>query len=120
MQDFMRPDFITIGIAALCLAIWIYLLTARGRFWMASVRDDTRSPAPQAWPAVTVVIPARNEADCISTSVGSLLRQDYAGPLSVVVVDDDSDDGTGDIVKKLAASTPADRFVETIKGLGPP
>ena len=51
-----------------------------------------------------MVIPARNEADVIARSVGSLLAQDYPGPLSVTVVDDDSDDGTGEVAKAAAVA----------------
>jgi len=45
---------------------------------------------------VTAVIPARNEAATIGRTVGSLLAQDYPGELSVIVVDDNSDDGTAE------------------------
>src|SRR5581483_4981514 len=100
----MRADLITIAIAALCLATWTYLLVARGRFWMASVRDSAEVAAPQVWPSVTAVIPARNEADFIASAVQSLLQQDYQGPFSILVVDDDSSDGTGTIVARLAAA----------------
>lgn len=88
--------------AGLSAAIWVYLLCARGRFWLNPVRDDVVAPLPVQWPAVAVVIPARNEADVIETSVGSLLAQDYPGRLDVIVVDDDSDDGTSDAVNALA------------------
>jgi len=50
---------------------------------------------PAQWPAVTAVVPARNEADVIAHAVGSLLQQDYPGRFDVVLVDDNSDDGTG-------------------------
>jgi hopene-associated glycosyltransferase HpnB len=43
---------------------------------------------------VTAVIPARNEADILPVCLPSLLSQDYDGPLAVIVVDDDSTDGT--------------------------
>jgi hopene-associated glycosyltransferase HpnB len=43
---------------------------------------------------VTAVIPARNEADTLPVCLPSLLRQDYQGRFSVLVVDDDSTDGT--------------------------
>ena len=92
------------AIAGLVFGIWAYLIVARGGFWLASVRDDTASVAPAVWPPVAVVIPARNEADVIARSVGSLLRQDYPGPLSVTVVDDDSDDGTGEAAKAAAVA----------------
>jgi hopene-associated glycosyltransferase HpnB len=45
-------------------------------------------------PSVTAVIPARNEADTLPVCLPSLLRQDYQGRFCVIVVDDDSTDGT--------------------------
>jgi hopene-associated glycosyltransferase HpnB len=90
--------------AGLAFGIWAYLIVARGGFWLGSVCDDVAAAAPAIWPAVAVVIPARNEADVIAASVGSLLQQDYPGPLSVTVVDDDSDDGTGEAAKSAAVS----------------
>ncbi|MEL6321572.1 MAG: glycosyltransferase [Cyanobacteria bacterium J06626_14] len=44
-----------------------------------------------------MVIPARNEADVLPTTLRSLFTQDYDGQLDVLVVDDHSTDGTGDI-----------------------
>ena len=87
------------------LAIWLYLLVARGGFWLAAERDDG-SPAavmPGGSPAVTAVIPARDEAACIGETVASLLAQDYPGELRVVVVDDNSRDGTGQVARDAAA-----------------
>jgi cellulose synthase/poly-beta-1,6-N-acetylglucosamine synthase-like glycosyltransferase/spore germination protein YaaH/peptidoglycan/xylan/chitin deacetylase (PgdA/CDA1 family) len=45
-------------------------------------------------PAVSVVIPAYNEDKVISQTIDSLLAQQYAGPLEIIVVDDGSRDGT--------------------------
>src|SRR4030081_1840844 len=64
-------------LAAICAALWAYLLVGRGHFWLGSVNDALPPPAPQTWPSVAVIIPARNEADVILASVGSLLRQNY-------------------------------------------
>ena len=90
------------GVAALTLAIWVYMLIGRGMFWLARERDDRReSPAPAVWPPICAVVPARNEADVIARSIGSLLAQDYPGPFRIILVDDDSDDGTGGIARKL-------------------
>ena len=88
---------ILLWIAALA---WGWMLAFRGLFW----RID-RIPAagePARWPAVVAVIPARNEAACIGDTVTSLLQQDYPGPLSVVVTDDSSDDGTADKARAAA------------------
>ena len=90
------------GIAAL---IWAYLLCARGRFWLNPVRDSDIPPPPAHWPSVAVVVPARDEAEVITASVSSLLRQDYPGPLHIVVVDDDSSDGTGALAQAAGAVT---------------
>jgi len=83
------------AVGLFALAIWLYLLAGRGGFWLARVRDDAMvAAAPQRWPAVVAVIPARNEADVIAQSVRTLLGQDYPGPFRIVVVDDGSSDGT--------------------------
>ena len=91
-----------LAIGLVALAAWIYLLLARGLFWMARERDDRREPAaPAQWPAVTAVVPARNEADVIARSIGSLLAQDYPGDFRVVLVDDNRDDSTGAAARAL-------------------
>jgi hopene-associated glycosyltransferase HpnB len=43
---------------------------------------------------VVAVVPARNEADVIATSIGSLIGQDYPGDFRIILVDDNSNDGT--------------------------
>jgi len=87
---------LAIGVAALCA--WIWLLGMRGGFWLARERDDRGAlcPEPKTWPSVTVVVPARDEADVIGRSIGSLLAQDYPGEFRVILVDDASSDGTAD------------------------
>mgnify|MGYP002780068927 FL=1 len=57
-------------------------------------------------PHVTVVVPAYDEAKVIARTVRSLLAQRYAGPLDVLVVDDGSPDGTGDVVAHAFADEP--------------
>jgi hopene-associated glycosyltransferase HpnB len=93
-----------LALSLLAVAAWLYLLLARGFFWLARDRDDRDLPAePAAWPAVAAVVPARNEADVIARSVKSLLAQDYAGAFQIVIVDDASDDGTGAAARDAAA-----------------
>ena len=89
-------------IALASLGAWAVLAFAWGRFWLCDQRLDGTAPDPPAWPAVTAVVPARDEADVIERTVGSLLRQDYPGDFRVVVVDDESRDGTGTVVQRLA------------------
>jgi hopene-associated glycosyltransferase HpnB len=83
-------------------AIWLYLLFGRGMFWRACERDDADEIIePGQWPSVTAIVPARNEADVIARSIGSLLAQDYPGAFRVALVDDQSDDGTGEVARTL-------------------
>ena len=83
-------------LALLSLAIWLALLLGRGFFWRTRERDDRNEPPePGTWPSVAAVVPARNEAELIARSVGSLLAQDYPGRFRVILVDDQSGDGTG-------------------------
>ena len=85
---------------AACLA-WAVLLFGRGFFWLA--RDDDsdaeRLPEPALWPAVCAIVPARNEAETIAATVRGLAAQDYPGPFRIVVVDDRSSDGTGELAR---------------------
>ncbi len=94
---------ITLTLAAAALAVWFYLVFAHGGFWLCRERDDVQSPSPAAWPSVTIVVPARNEAAGIAASISSLLGQDYPA-LSIVLVDDDSDDDTAAVAREAAAA----------------
>lgn len=108
------------------LAVWVWLLLGQGFFWRTdqrlptaagaaggrrSVRGERRGtgrkpPArtePDRWPRVAVVVPARDEAGVLPSSLPSLLAQDYPGVAEVILVDDGSTDGTGRLAAKLAA-----------------
>lgn len=96
-----------VALALLSLAIWTYLLLGRDFFWLAR----PVLPPPEAiplggWPAVDVVIPARNEAKMLAQT---LRPHDYGGPLRVIVVDDGSDDGTADAARARGAEVVAAR-----------
>ncbi len=58
--------------------------------------------APPYEPAITVVIPAYNEAAGIAATVRSMVTTRYLGPIEVIVVDDGSADDTAEIVRSLA------------------
>ena len=90
-------------LAALALVIWLYLLVGRGMFWLARERDGGEGMIA-AWPSVTAIVPARDEAETIAQSIGSLLKQDYPGVFRIVLVDDQSTDGTAGIARALDAT----------------
>jgi hopene-associated glycosyltransferase HpnB len=91
-------------LALLAFAVWLYLAFGRGGFWLGAERDDFDPPLPAQTPEVTAVIPARNEAEGVGTCVESLLRQDYRGLRAVVLVDDESSDGTAMVARQAAAA----------------
>jgi hopene-associated glycosyltransferase HpnB len=113
-----------VAISLVPLAIWAYLLFGRGWFWLCGERDDSaanRLPTePAIWPSVIAIIPARDEADVIADTVGSLLRQDYPGPFSVVMVDDQSSDGTAGAASDAANAAQAAHRLKIVAGTGPP
>jgi len=94
------------------LALMIWLGLCATGFWLSRERDD-RVPCaePAVWPDVVAVVPARNEADVIARSLGSVAAQDYPGNFRVVLVDDNSEDGTGEIARGLST----DR-IEVLRG----
>ncbi|MCX5379878.1 glycosyltransferase [Streptomyces sp. NBC_00091] len=87
------------------LAAWLWLTLAQGMFWRTDVRLPPRT-APARWPSVTIVVPARDEAEVLPRSLPSLLAQDYPGEAEIVLVDDGSSDGTAALARRLAAEQP--------------
>ena len=75
------------------------------RPWDLRPIDDDDPPPPDrpAWPAVGVVIPARNEATGIAATLAALDDQDYPGNMRVLVVDERSSDATGEVARRAAA-----------------
>jgi hopene-associated glycosyltransferase HpnB len=111
---------ISIVVAALSLAIWLYLLAARGTFWRLDAFDDDQAnhTPPKTWPRVVAIVPARNEAETINQTITALLQQDYPGEFSVIVVDDHSEDQTKPIAQQVAKEHRAESRV-TIQSASP-
>jgi hopene-associated glycosyltransferase HpnB len=95
-------------LAAASAAIWVYLIALRGGFWRIAADKPAAAPPPRR---VVAVIPARDEAAVIGHAVSSLLAQRHAGALDLIVVDDDSTDGTARVARRAAqAIGAADRL----------
>ncbi len=92
-------DVVSALLGALVVVVWAVLLFGRDRWWRADERDDDVLPEPDAWPTVVAIVPARDEAAVIGRAVASLAAQDYPGDFRVIVVDDGSVDGTGDVAR---------------------
>jgi chlorobactene glucosyltransferase len=73
-------------------------------------RRDARVPRPA--PFISVLVPARDEEENIGACLESLQKQDYPN-FEVLVLDDNSVDGTAGIVSRMAA---ADNRIKLITG----
>lgn len=88
LSVFIASGFVVIGI-----------ITVMNVFVFTRLRPH---PVPANFrPTVTLMIPARNEAHVIGETLNHLLAQDYPH-FDVIVLDDDSSDGTGDVVRRIA------------------
>ena len=87
-------------LALLVLMIWLGMALAHAGFWR--IETDPIPPEPEHWPAVTVIMPAREEAACIAETLRSLWQQEYPGDLDVILVDDHSEDATAEIALRAA------------------
>lgn len=56
------------------------------------------SAPPGGWPSVSVIVPARDEAHNIGRCLGTLTSSTYPD-FEIIVVDDRSEDGTGDLAR---------------------
>lgn len=112
----MSNHAILFAVCAAPLAIWLYLLLGRGRFWSVR-RSPPRAQANTiAAAAIAVIIPARNEGDIIGRTITSLVQQDYDGSLHIFLVDDASSDATIAAAKRAAASLDRDPALTIIPG----
>ena len=96
------------GVIALLLVVFLVNLILN----LKSLRKlgDEKTEIPQPAPLISILVPARNEADNIATCLDSLLRQDYPN-FEVLVLDDESSDGTAAVVERIAAADPRVRLL---------
>lgn len=83
---------------------WILLVLALPLLLWRKPRLSDMPPLEGEMPLVSVIVPARNEAQDIGLCLATLLDSEYPN-YEVIVVDDGSEDGTGDIVAELARRT---------------
>ncbi|KGF73931.1 glycosyl transferase family 2 [Neosynechococcus sphagnicola sy1] len=95
-------NLVGLGLTTLSLVIWLGLLLGRGQFWRTDQQLAAIPPDLPYYPTICAVIPARNEADVLPTTLRSLLIQDYPGQLTVILVDDQSSDGTTMVAQEVA------------------
>ncbi|QKQ72844.1 glycosyltransferase [Nostoc sp. TCL240-02] len=107
---------ILLGLMLLSLTIWLGLLCFWGQFWRTDQQLEVTETQLQSLPVVCVVVPARNEAEFIPTSLRSLLLQDYPGSFNVFLVDDRSTDRTANFAEGVAHAVGKPQQLHIISG----
>ncbi|MFC1418860.1 glycosyltransferase [Streptacidiphilus cavernicola] len=87
-------------VALASLLAWLWLTFLQGGFWRTDLRLPPR-PETARRPTVAIIVPARDEAEVLPLSLPSLLAQEYPGQARVILVDDNSSDGTGELAREL-------------------
>ncbi|HSD04518.1 MAG TPA: glycosyltransferase [Nitrosopumilaceae archaeon] len=80
---------------------WILLIRSMWSSFRDSPFLDRFDAKPHSNPKVSVILPARNEERFIEKCLNSLLNQDYQN-YEIIVIDDRSEDNTGNIIKKIS------------------
>lgn len=98
---------ITILPAILVVCLIAYLPGWLVAFLAVSLLLDRQPPLRTSHPTipVTVLIAARNEANRIQETIAYIARQDYPGPIEVLVVDNGSADGTQAVAEAYGAAS---------------
>ena len=112
-----------IAAGLLSLLIWAYLVFARGGFWRI-YPPAPAVPAPDVKASavsISVIIPARDEADVVGRAARSLLQQTGNQKIHIFLVDDASTDGTAQAARAaaIAAGRAQDLTVVTGSPLPP-
>jgi hopene-associated glycosyltransferase HpnB len=107
---------IVLGLMLLSLTIWLGLLCFWGQFWRTDQQLEVTEIQLQSLPVVCAVVPARNEAELLPTTLRSLLLQDYPGSFNVFLVDDRSTDRTANFAEGVAHAVGKPQQLHIISG----
>ncbi|WP_281194823.1 glycosyltransferase [Halorubrum sp. F4] len=103
---------VVFGLGLLFVFLYYWLVVPLALF--QKIRHQSVAPEPAVWPAVTVLVPAYNEERYVGRCLRSIRDSTYHGPLSIVVVDDGSTDGT--YAEALSEAGAATRVIRTANG----
>ena len=116
---------LSLAVTGLSLVAWMWLVLGRGYFWkmdqilrLPSAQDGDKNPGSgdHGWPSVTIIISARNEAETLPITLPSLLNQDYPGSITILLVDDQSTDSTGELALSLGRELDATQRLRVLQG----
>lgn len=82
--------------------LWKAITAARGLPTIPNLLEPKFDRSPSGNPSITVIVPARDEAEALPACLASLLAQDYPN-LQIIAIDDRSTDATGSIIDSFAS-----------------
>ncbi len=110
----MEP-MLLVAITIFIIMSWLTLDIALGSRRLGSLGDSVPITAKDG-PLVSIIVPACNEAETIAPALATLLAQDY-GRLEIIVVNDRSTDGTGEILREMQQRHPGRLIILGIREL---
>lgn len=73
-------------------------------------RCVSQTEIPAEWPRISVIVPAKDEAETLEANLNSLLDSDYPD-LEIIAVNDRSTDETGAIMERVAARATTEKRI---------
>ncbi len=80
---------------------WVFLIKSMVDSFRFTPYLDKFENTSKSSPKVSIILPARNEEEFIGKCLDSLMKQDYEN-YEIIVIDDSSDDATGEIISEYA------------------
>ena len=99
-------ELLAIGLSLIAIHIGAALGYFAWAYSKALSYKPARGDPPSGYPSVSVIIPTYMEADKIEGKLNDIASQGYRGPLEIIVVDDNSPDGTADRAEAWARERP--------------
>jgi len=80
--------------------------------------DRPKAQALTQFPDVNIVLPVYNDGDVVESTVESLVKQDYQGKISIILINDGSTDKTVQILKALESRYHQIQFINLKNNIG--
>ena len=91
---------------ALLVLLLVLLFLLRWIDWVAARRVMAAPTADAAeLPRISIIVPCFNAARALETGIPQMLQQDYPD-FQIILVNENSEDDTADVIKRLAQSDP--------------
>ncbi len=97
-------DIFNYSLTAILIGVcgaWIFLIKSMTDSFRLTPYLDKFENTSKSFPKVSIILPARNEEEFIGKCLDSLIQQDYEN-YEIIVIDDSSNDTTGEIISEYA------------------